>query len=562
MSTESSEDVLADLLLLWEEQHRKGQSMTAAALCAERPELAPELERRIRALRALETPLNVPDTRSLPETAKAQPSLAVAEPREAAFCVSTFRGLRFHAQGGLGEIFKATGSEIPREVALKFIKRRIAHDPDSLRRFLLEAEITGRLEHPGIVPVYGLGTDGDNNPCYAMRLVRGETLDEAIDRLQKTHNPEERDRELRALVRRLISVCNTVAFAHSRGILHRDLKPKNIMLGPYGETLVLDWGLAKVFDAPEAAGAPSEERLTPSSGGSGSGTPTVGVVGSPGFMSPEQAQALWDQVGPASDVYSLGATLHCILTGQPPPPVRRAASPAMISVNTGRLWVPRALEAICCKAIAPQSDDRYPGAIEFATDLEQWLEDRPTSVFREPWLVRLSRWARRHRTAVAAALGILTTGFVALGISAIALGTKQVETDRERLRAEANFQKAREAVDVMLSEVGSKDLADVPAMEGIRRALLERALQFYEGFLDERDDPATRHDVGLAQARVGAIRLLLGQVSPAVEAYRQAVDRLAKAATESGDRGRGSPLAWVPPPSEPYGRISRIRLSG
>src|SRR5262249_45519604 len=124
---------------------------------------------------------------------------------------------------------------------------------------------------------------------------------------------------LRELLNRLISVCNTVAYAHSRGILHRDLKPGNVMLGKYDETLVVDWGLAKAFDRDEAARSVGEETLTPSSGsGSGSDAPTMGVVGTPAYMSPEQAEAQWDLVGPASDIFSLGAVLYAILAGQAP----------------------------------------------------------------------------------------------------------------------------------------------------------------------------------------------------------------------------------------------------
>src|SRR5262249_52918618 len=139
--------------------------------------------------------------------------------------------------------------ELHREVALKEIQDRHADHPESRGRFLLEAEITGGLEHPGIVPVYGLGTYADGRPYYAMRFIKGDSLKDAIERFHKTdvagRDPGERTLALRQLLRRLIDVCNAIAYAHSRGILHRDLKPGNIMLGRYGETLVVDWGLAK-----------------------------------------------------------------------------------------------------------------------------------------------------------------------------------------------------------------------------------------------------------------------------------------------------------------------------
>src|SRR5271166_6594330 len=163
-----------------------------------------------------------------------------------------FQILRTHAHGGIGVVSVAFDSQLQREVALKQIKGDNADDPDSRARFLLEAEVTGRLEHPGIVPVYGLGFDDQGRPYYAMRFVRGITLDEAIARFHGAdaghdQNAPEQTLELRRLLGRFVSVCHTMAYAHSRGVLHRDLKPANVLLGPYNETLIVDWGLAKVL---------------------------------------------------------------------------------------------------------------------------------------------------------------------------------------------------------------------------------------------------------------------------------------------------------------------------
>ena len=162
-----------------------------------------------------------------------------------------FRVLRPHARGGLGAVFVALDEELHREVALKQILERHADDPVSRARFLLEAEITGGLEHPGIVPVYGLGTYADGRPYYAMRFIRGDSLKEAADRFHadtaKKTDPGRRSLELRKLLRRFTDVCNAIDYAHSRGVLHRDIKPANIIVGKHGETLVVDWGLAKVL---------------------------------------------------------------------------------------------------------------------------------------------------------------------------------------------------------------------------------------------------------------------------------------------------------------------------
>src|SRR5262249_23664929 len=175
----------------------------------------------------------------------------------------------------------------------KEIQERYADHADSRARFLREAEITGHLEHPGVVPIYGLGAYADGRPYYAMRFIHGESLQEAIARF---HQPDptrrdtgERRLALRELLGRFVAVCNAVAYAHSRGVIHRDLKPANVMLGEYGETLVVDWGLARLIEAddPEATTAALPVRL---SGGSGSTATQLGqVVGTPAFMPPEQA---------------------------------------------------------------------------------------------------------------------------------------------------------------------------------------------------------------------------------------------------------------------------------
>jgi serine/threonine protein kinase len=157
-----------------------------------------------------------------------------------------FRLLRPHAQGGLGAVFVALDSELHREVALKQILDKHADDPFRRRRFLAEAEIPGSLEHPGVVPVHGQGTHPDGRPYYAKRFIRGDSLKEAIDRFHKDEDlaahPGRRSLALRKLLRRFTDVCNAIDYAHSRGVIYRDIKPANIALGRHGEPLVVDWG--------------------------------------------------------------------------------------------------------------------------------------------------------------------------------------------------------------------------------------------------------------------------------------------------------------------------------
>src|SRR5262249_38923774 len=233
-----------------------------------------------------------------------------------------FRPLRPHARGGIGEVFVARDEELNREVALKELQTSLAGWAEAKARFAMEAEITGRLEHPGVVPVYGLGYYPDGRPYYAMRFIRGESFLEAIDRFHSGKeiegDPGKKRLALRDLLRRFVDACNAVAYAHSRGVLHRDLKPANVMLGKYGETLVVDWGLAKLLEQPAVHDPAGDSLVRPASASDSAQTEMGQVVGTPAYMSPEQAGGQLDQLGPASDVYSLGAMLYHVLTGQQP----------------------------------------------------------------------------------------------------------------------------------------------------------------------------------------------------------------------------------------------------
>lgn len=364
-----------------------------------------------------------------------------------------FRLLRPHAEGGLGVVSVAHDGELNREVALKEIKRTHADDQESRNRFLLEAEITGGLEHPGIVPVYGLGQYRDGRPFYAMRFIRGDSLKQALDEFHKTaaELPDsERNLRLRRLLQRFISVCQAMHYAHARGVLHRDLKPGNIMLGKYGETLVVDWGLARAAShvAGEAVAASStdEPHLHPRC--DAAPTQMGQIVGTPQYMSPEQAAGQLDRLGPATDIYSLGATLYSILTGKPPV---NGEKPFQIleAVKEGRISpprqinpsLPRPLEAICLRALALPPEGRYATAGALAEDIEQWLADEPVAAYHEPVIARVRRTLRKRPMITGSIMATLLVGFIAFGIGYGMLGQKNREllTEQSRLRTAMNF---------------------------------------------------------------------------------------------------------------------------
>jgi serine/threonine-protein kinase len=459
-----------------------------------------------------------------------------------------FEILRLHSRGGLGAVFVALDRELHREVALKQILDRHADDPVKRQRFLLEAEVTGGLEHPGIVPVYGLGKSADGRPYYAMRFIRGDSLKEAIERFHTdetlNRNSGRHSLELRQLLRRFTDVCNAIDYAHSRGVLHRDIKPSNIIVGKHGETLVVDWGLAKATGRTEPGA--EDQTLIPSTASGSSETLPGSALGTPAYMSPEQAHGDLERLGPASDVYSLGATLYCLLTGKPP--FEGDAIEVIARVQKGafprpRSHIPsidRALEAICTRAMAFDPAHRYATPRALGEDVERWMADEPVDAYREPWTRTLTRWLTRHRTgvtALGAAMLVAIAGLGAvLGVQASANGqltAKNAQLDaafrREadvRKEAEANFNTALEAVDDCLTSVSENTLfklQDSVDMRRLRQDLLNSALKYYKSFVQQRnEDPLLRRQLARAYFRVGQITQEVESPAPAIEAYRQA----------------------------------------
>jgi tetratricopeptide (TPR) repeat protein len=458
--------------------------------------------------------------------------------------VPGYEVVRELGRGGMGLVFLARQTALNRLVALKVIRPGRGLEAEEVARFRNEAEVIARLRHPNVIRIYDVGAC-DGLPYCALEYVEGGSL---AQRLDGTPVPA---RQAAALVEAL---ARAVHSAHECGIVHRDLKPANVLLQRRTTTdstdstdkkkresassvssvlsvveflpKITDFGLAK--DLSEEAG----------SGHTRTGT----ILGTPSYMAPEQAEGKSKEVGPAVDVYALGAILYDMLTGRPPfrgetlldtLQLVRCAEP----VPPARLHpkVPRDAETVCLKCLEKDPRKRYASALALADDLRRLLAGEPIRARPVSPPERALKWARRKpaAAALAAVSALALLGAVAGSIAFAArerqradreAGLKE-EADGQRQRAERNFQKARQAVDEMLTRVGAERLANEPRLETVRRDLLGRALAFYEDFLCQRgDDPGLRGEAGRAYQRVGDIQEMLGQHRPAEQAYREALD--------------------------------------
>jgi serine/threonine protein kinase len=320
-----------------------------------------------------------------------------------------YRCLEKIATGGMGTVYLAEDTQLQRQIALKILT--LSDQPGELaNRLMREARIIAALEHPGIVPIHDVGSLPDGRVFYTMKLVKGHRLDEHVRQISSL--PE--------LLRLFQKICEAVAFAHSRQIIHRDLKPENIMVGDFGEVLVMDWGLAKVL-------LPNRQPLTSTGhpGGAEKDSPRLKnsrttehgtVLGTPAYMAPEQARGEIDQLDERTDVYALGAIIYFLLTGSHPmasgskgaehsesPPIRpRKKNPK----------IPKPMEAIYFKAIAPDKTARYESACHLSADIERFLNGQPVSSYRESVFETLGRWISKNKFVVALLLVYLIVRFL------------------------------------------------------------------------------------------------------------------------------------------------------
>ena len=479
-----------------------------------------------------------------------------------------FRILRFHDRGALGEVYVARDQQLHRIVALKRIKLDHAADPDKRARFVVEAEITGRLEHPGIVPVYGLGTYDDGRPFYAMRFIRGDNLKAAIEQFHQAEEARPRPRraepgalEAAAAVPRRLQrdrLCpqprrappRPEAGQHHAGQVWRDAGGR---LGPgqergpaRGRTGVGDAG--RPHPGPPVGQRPARDRAG-------------ARLGTPAYMSPEQAAGRIDDLGPASDVYSLGATLYCLLTGRAPVqrPRHRGAAPQGRAGRFPAAPQAQGLDRSGAGGDLPEGDgDRagraLPHAAALADDVEHWLADEPVSAWREPLTRALLRSVKRHRTAVVGVGGAMLAALVGLGAVSVVqarangelkrsndalysansqlfaakeeVSRNNVEILASRDREHERFNLALKAIKLFHDEVSQDLLLKEKDFEKLRTRLLRGAAGFYtelERLLKGQADPASRGELARAYDELGELTEKIGVKTEALAVRRQGV---------------------------------------
>lgn len=437
------------------------------------------------------------------------------------------------ARGGMGVVYKARQTSLNRLVALKVIRLGNLASPEEVLRFRREAEVVAQLDHPHIVPIYEVG-EHRREPYFSMKLIEGGNLWDQLPRLKQ---------DPRAAARLLATVAHAVHHAHQHGVLHRDLKPGNVLLDAQGEPHITDFGLAK--------------RLEGGIGLTSSGT----MAGTPCYMSPEQATGASRMLTTAADIYGLGAILYEMLTGVPPfladtplETVRRVVDEEAVALWSLNPHVDHDLAIICLKCLAKAPSRRYASAQALAEDLERWLRGEPIQARPVSRPERLWRWCRRNQR-VASLLGflvLLVVGglIVVTGLWRRAEGERQqavinqaeadwqrdradeqrqqavanqAEADRQRDRAERRLGQVRQVVDEFCIQLSQDDLRHVAGLQPVRKKLLEAGLRYYQGFLKEQGaDPKLTGEVADAYFRVGLITSAIGSKADTLAAYEHA----------------------------------------
>ena len=424
---------------------------------------------------------SVPATRIIREVLKIEPSVDLEHSSQIYYSLkgessaqessSSVRQLISHAgeetkyifdrelgRGGMGAVFETVDLDVRRKVAMKVMLPAAKKSSSQVKRFLEEAQITGQLEHPNIVPVHEIGIDDEHTTYFTMKLVRGENLDAIIAHLAAGDQDYQKKYSLGALIQIFMKICDGIGYAHAKGVLHRDLKPENIMIGDFGEVMVMDWGLAKVLgqesvEAAPAAGAQTSETASVYQTMEGQ------VMGTPSYMSPEQAAGRISELDQRSDIFSLGGILYKILTHQAPYQgkttreiLEKARKRQLVppDVREPQQAVSPEVNAICMKAMARNPEERYATTLELKNDLQLFLDGKSVSAKKDSLLVRTKKWVIRNKVlsmGIAAAVVCLIAG---IAVTSLYEQTKRRNTiagflsDADQAQQSGQFEKAEE----------------------------------------------------------------------------------------------------------------------
>ena len=388
-----------------------------------------------------------------PEELESERSPAAEEAK-----LERYETLGLLGEGAMGSVHEARDVVLRRRVAVKRLLPEVRKQTAMYERFLAEMQITAQLDHPHIVPVYGLEVASDGSVAYAMKLVAGKeyaTLLEEAGDLVEAGKTLAGDHRLEARLEIFVKVCDAVAFAHEHGIVHRDLKPSNIMIGRHNEVYVMDWGIARPM-GPEGASADVGLELYDAEGEpTGTNRTRVGqMLGTPTYMSPEQAKALNDELDGRSDLYTLGlilqeaVTLQAAVGGKSIVEVLTNAIEAKREpVRAIRGTVPRELEAIITKATAKKPEQRYPSVEALADDVRAYLRNEETRAAPDDVVQRVGRWVSKHRVhSMAIMLALLLAGAgTTIGLMIRARSVRQAQYDAELKRQEMQTRSALSA---------------------------------------------------------------------------------------------------------------------
>ncbi len=477
-----------------------------------------------------------------------------------------------YARGGMGRVLLVHDTHIGRDIALKeLLPERTGSTASGatpqtnpiLARFVQEARITGQLEHPAIVPVYELGYRADGTLYYTMKLVRGRTLAKALRECNGL-------RDRMALLPHFVNLCQAIAYAHSRKVIHRDLKPGNVMVGEFGETVVIDWGLAKIKGRQDDAREAMSETIQVFRLGEAhdaAKTQEGLAMGTPAYMAPEQARGDLDNVGERSDVYALGAVLYELLTGRPPYTgkssreiIEQVLTQDPVSAETIESDAAPELAAICRRAMRRDPADRYATAKELAEEVSRFLSGSLVAAYDYSTKETVQRFVNRHKAILSTAAAGLVVIFAVGIMYNIRLLSKNAElensvtqaiaareeADDARLEASAalmlaeeNFQVAGLAIDRLFTDVSESEFLAAPGASPVRNKLLRGSLAYYQQLADalstKAPSPEMQQNLAEAYLRLADVAHSVGEDDEALRSYTDAQAFLATLTAEQPD---------------------------